>query len=299
VKRRILALSLLLTAGRTGSAQGHPLAPIIFRLPGGTRALAMGNANVGGRDDDVLFYNAAQLVSARGTSASTEWYTGANMLTTLSTTLPFASGGLGLGVQSLTYTAAGATLADPRSLGGAGTVPASGVVFAAGYAQRLLGARVGIESKLVDDESGGSRDMRGAFDAGLARDMLQGTFGLALQNVGEAIRTPEGRVPMPTRATLGYQGSGQPLGPLDLAASAAVTMTRGRRVSGGLGAELGYGWIDGYTISARGGARRPADDGEGRWTAGLGFTADRLTLDYAFETRHFGQSAHRVGLRIR
>lgn len=299
MSRWIVAAWLLLATARPGAAQGHPLEPILLRLAGGTRALGMANENVGGRDDDVIFYNAAQLASARGTSVSNEWFTRANFLTTVSTSLPFASGGLGLGAQSLTYSSAAGAPGDPRSLGGHGTQPASGLVLLAGYAQRLLGTRIGIVTKLVTDESGTYRDTRGAFDIGVARDVWQGTAGLALQNLGEAVRTPSGRIPIPTRATLGYQGGGLPVGPLDLVASAAVTMTRGRWVSGGLGAELAYGWLDGYTVSVRGGARRPADDGEGRWTAGLGFTADRVTVDYALETRRGGQDAQRLGLRVR
>jgi hypothetical protein len=39
-----------------------------------TRGLAMGNANLAGRDDDVLFYGPAQLAVARGTSVAAERY---------------------------------------------------------------------------------------------------------------------------------------------------------------------------------------------------------------------------------
>jgi hypothetical protein len=259
----------------------------------------MGNTDIGGRDDDVLFYNAAQLAVARGTGVSTEWFSGANTLTTFSTTLPFASGGLGFGVQSLDYSANGAPLETVSALGGSGALPASGLVLAAGYAQRLFGTRIGAIAKVVDDEEGSYRDMRSAFDAGIARDMLQGTFGFTVQNLGEAMRTPVGRVPMPTRAALGYQGGGLAVGPLDFAASAALTMTRGRSVGGGVGAELGYGWIDGYTISVRGGARLPSEGTQGQLTAGLGLTADRVTVEYALDAGRGGEAAHRFGLRIR
>jgi hypothetical protein len=299
LKSRIAAVLALAASAGAASGQGHPLAPVVLQLPGGTRALAMGNTDIGGRDDDVLFYNAAQLAIARGTSLSAEWYTHANTLTTFSTTLPFASGGLGVGIQSLQYSAAGAAPATVSALATSGAVPGSGFVLAAGYAQRLFGTRVGVITKLVDDELGSYRDMRSAFDAGVARDMLQGTFGLTVQNLGEAMRTPVGRVPMPTRTTLGYQAGGLAVGPLDLAAAGALTVTRGRSVGGGLGAELSYGWIDGYTVSVRGGARLPSEGTQGHLTTGIGLAADRLTLEYALDAGRMGQTAHRVGLRIR
>jgi hypothetical protein len=64
------------------------------------------------------------------------------------------------------------------------------------------------------------------------------------------------------------------------------------------GLEMGYSWLDGYSIALRGGARRP-ERGEGPLTAGAGFTMDRLSIDYALDTSTRGRVAHRLGLRIR
>ena len=46
------------------------------------------------------------------------------------------------------------------------------------------------------------------------------------------------------------------------------------------GAELGYSWLDGYSVALRAGARRPLPARQ-PFTAGAGFTMDRLSIDYA------------------
>ena len=49
---------------------------------------------------------------------------------------------------------------------------------------------------------------------------------------------------------------------------------------------------------ARAGVRRPVP-GEAPFTAGLGFTMDRLSIDYAVEALSGSRAGHRIGLRIR
>jgi hypothetical protein len=51
-------------------------------------------------------------------------------------------------------------------------------------------------------------------------------------------------------------------------------------------------------VTLRAGGRRP-EHGEGPFTAGLGFTVDRLSIDYALETLSGSRVANRIGLRIR
>src|SRR5690242_1686621 len=64
-----------------------------------TRGLAMGNANLAGRDDDVIFYGPAQLAVARGTSVAVERYLDGLASGTAATTSRLASGGIGVGAQ--------------------------------------------------------------------------------------------------------------------------------------------------------------------------------------------------------
>src|SRR5205085_2533644 len=70
--RAILSGALIVPA--LALAQSENVAPLILRLPSSARALAMGNVAVAARDDDVLFYNPAQLVAARGMSLSMEQF---------------------------------------------------------------------------------------------------------------------------------------------------------------------------------------------------------------------------------
>ncbi len=298
VHTRCLVAALLLGAAGTVQAQQYPLAPLVARLPGGTRALAMANADAGGRESDVIFYNPAQLASARGTDGSAEFYTGANLLVTLSTVLDFGPGTIGVGVQSLTFSNATPGVAVPDALGTSGPNPSSGLVLALGYAQSLFGMRAGVNAKLLEQSVGANRDSRGSLDAGLSRDLWRGTFGLTLQNFGPAFRTPVGRVSQPTRTSLGFTSGRYLAGPFDLMGSATASVIRGGHFVAGGGGEIAYSWLDGYTVAARGGVRRAAE-GEGPWTVGVGITADRISLDYAFESRDHRAGAHRIGVRIR
>ena len=70
---------------------------------------------------------------------------------------------------------------------------------------------------------------------------------------------------LPTRATLGAAAAGYPVGPFDLAASTAVSVRRGGRVSPAGGVELGYMPIDGVIVRR---PRRRAATGEERRGAG-------------------------------
>ncbi len=295
---RWLVAALLLGGAATAQAQEFPLAPLIARLPGSTRALAMANADAGGRESDVIFYNPAQLAVARGTGASAEFYTEANLLVTLSTVLDLGPGAVGVGVQSLTFSNPGFAYAAPDALGTSGVFPSSGLIFALGYAQPLFGMRAGINAKLMEQAIGTTRDSRGSLDFGLARDLLHGTLGLSVQNFGPAFRNYYGTVSQPTRTSLGFTTDRYLAGPFDLVAAATTSLLRGRDFVAGGGGEISYSWLDGYAVAARAGVRRETE-GEGPWTVGFGITADRLSLDYAFESRAKRHGAHRIGVRIR
>ncbi len=295
---RWLATVLMLSGAATVGAQEFPLAPLVARLPGSTRALAMANADAGGRESDVIFYNPAQLAVARGTGASAEFYTGANLLVTLSTVVDIGPGALGVGVQSLTFSNPGFAYAAPDALGASGAFPSSGLIFALGYAQPLFGMRAGVNAKLMEQSIGSTRDSRGSLDFGLARDLWRGTLGLSVQNFGPAFRSYYGPVSQPTRTSLGFTTGRYLVGPFDVMAAATTSLLRGRDFVAGGGGEVSYSWLDGYAVAARAGVRRAAE-GEGPWTVGFGVTADRLSLDYAFESRYHRHGAHRIGVRIR
>lgn len=298
VIRWLFAGSLLVAAAPGAGAQSYPLAPLIARLPGGTRALAMANANMGGRTSDVIFYNPAQIVDAGGTAASAEFYTGANLLVTVSTAFDIGAGALAVGVQSLTFSNPNSPFALPDALGTTGAEASSGLVLATGYSRRVFGFRAGLNAKLLQQAIGMARDTRGSLDAGLSRDLWRGTLGLVVQNVGPAFRTAVGTAPQPQRTSLGFSTGRYEAGMLDLSAAATTSLIRGRDFVAGGGGEVSYSWLDGYAVAVRAGVR-DATAGEGPWTAGLGLSADRVSLDYAFESRDHQSGAHRLEVRIR
>jgi hypothetical protein len=102
---------------------------------------------------------------------------------------------------------------------------------------------------------------------------------------------------MPLRTTLGA-ARGWSTNVFDFNATGAVSVLRDGFVVPAGGGEMSYSWLDGYTVILRAGGRRP-EHGENPFTAGLGFTVDRLSIDYALETLSGSRVANRIGLRIR
>jgi hypothetical protein len=257
----------------------------------------MGNVGITGRDDDVVFYNPAQLAVVRGTTISGEqdsetialdinrFVTGA-----LSSAMAFGSGGIGIGGLF------------SRSSFNVGNVfeNMTSVAAAAGAAQVFKGFRVGVAAKYQGENLVGRYESRGLADLGIARPFRQYfTGGLAVQNMVIG-GTDLGGV-TPTRATLGASGAG-PIGPYDLFLTAALSFDdRDHRVRPAGGVEINWSWLNGYNVALRVGARDPID-GQRPLTGGLGLTVDRISIDYAVET--LGQTSithagHRIGLRVR
>jgi hypothetical protein len=201
--------------------------------------------------------------------------------------------------------------------GGAG----ASLEASAGLAQAIKGTRFGIAAKYVADQAPGARVHRFAADIGVSRDFKRYfTAAVAVQNLGAATSVlcvyarfsptclpppdvinapgpPTTKIDLPLRSTAGVAGSG-PLGPLDVTVTAAVSMLRSDRVLPAAGGELAYSWLDGYSVALRAGIRRTMP-GEAPATAGVGFTMDRLSIDYAIEAMSGSRAAHRFGLRVR
>lgn len=259
--------------------------------PASARLLAMGDMGVASRDDDVLFYNPAQLVVARGMSVSGERTSSTDRSGALSSVTRFNGGGVAVGMtmaqdNTRVVCAAGPCLA----------VASSSVAAVAGLAQVYWGTRFGLNAKFAEEQISGSQATRGLVDAGVSRDFFRYlTAGLAVQNIGSADTT--GLSARPLRTTLGIAGAG-PEGPFDIAATMGASIDPLRRIHAAGGAELGWSWLDGYSIALRAGLRDPLA-GQRAFTTGAGFTMDRLSIDYALETLTGSRLGHRVGLRIR
>jgi hypothetical protein len=300
VKRLTLAL-LVLAATHPAAAQETGYGPLALTLPASTRMLAMGDIGVAGRDDDVIFYNPAQLTVARGTSFSiarlSETARGGGM----STVLRFGSGAIGFGVNYLEYQLTPASypitkgdIIDPNADLG---TSALGVI---GYAQTWKGFRLGAAAKYAMDAIDIERFGQVYGDAGIAHDYFRGryTTALSVQNIGASLSRGADRIPPPTTATFGVATSRQ-LGPLDGVATAGVSWSQQDDVTAGGGLELGWSWISGYNIAVRGGAHQARQGGDTEVMGGFGFTADRLTLDFAVQRLPDNRAGYQAGIRIR
>ena len=305
---------------QSGSTSGVPpiqvLAPTVLKFPASARMLGMGDVGVASRDDDVVFYNPAQLAIARGMSASGSRYSANAGGGALSSVTRFNNGGIGVGVSMIEYDALTPLLpGSPPTMNGHGGT-ASSIDAVIGLAQVYKSVRVGVAAKYVDDQLPDVRINRAAFDVGLAKDFMRFyTVALAVQNIGGSTTYPcpsctialsntppsptlNVRAELPLRTTLGMATSRQ-LGPFDGAATFGLSMLRSNLLRPAGGFELGYSWLDGYGLALRVGSASPSV-GESSATGGLGFTMDRLTIDYGAEASWSGRGVqHRIGLRIR
>jgi hypothetical protein len=287
-------------------AQSVDLAPLCLFLPASPRALALGNVAIASRDDDVLYYNPAQLVAARGMSMSIEQFSPTARTGALSSVTRFNSGGIAVGATVAEFDSPIGSYPIVRSdLVTGGPVAGSEASLVFGMAQVFKSLRVGAAAKFVEERIAQSRNSGTVFDVGLGRDFFGYTFGLAVQNIGESFG-PTSRPGteflgvnsrMPLRTTVGA-ARGWNTDVFDFSATAAVSTLRDGFVVPAGGGEVAYSWLDGYTVILRAGGRRP-ERGEGPLTAGLGFVVDRMSIDYALETLSGSRVAHRIGLRIR
>lgn len=283
-------------------AQAAGFGPIVLQLPASTRAIGFGNAYVGVRDPEAVFYNPANLGVRPGVAMSVERYGSGGTAGAIASSYVFGQFGFGIGAQMLDYDVAEAWYPagapNGKRLSVRGPFPASSLVAATALEMAYKGIRWGVTGKFAEDRIPGGRDGVLLADVGAAKELLLGTFGLTVQNLGMNPKIGGTSAALPTRATLGYAMGGYPLGPLDLAVSTAVSVRRGGRVSPAGGFELGYLPIEGVSFAGRVGARLPEKNAESPLTLGGSFTFDRLSIDYAFEP-YQGKDAHRVGLRIR
>ncbi|MEO5567294.1 MAG: hypothetical protein ABIR92_02305, partial [Gemmatimonadaceae bacterium] len=217
---------------------------------------------------------------------------------TMSTVLRLGPAGIGFGVNYLEYQTPGLTypitrddILDPSLSHG------TSVLGSVGFAQVYKGFRFGASAKYASDVVALDRFSSGYGDVGIGKDFGRYSTGLAVQHLGPPITRSSVEIKPPTTATLGIATS-RAVGPLDVLATAAV-IASDAQVAGGFGAEVGWSWINGYSIAARGGLHRPREVGIAGYTAGFGFTADRLSIDVAAELLSRDRVSYRAGIRIR
>ncbi|HET9426150.1 MAG TPA: hypothetical protein VFO55_12350 [Gemmatimonadaceae bacterium] len=297
MKRTIPAVLLMLSAG-TSAAQSSGYGPLALTLPASARALGMGNIAVAGRDDDVIFFNPAQLVVARGTSISLARTSETARGATMSTVLRLGPAGIGFGMNHFEYQAPLFTYPVTRDdVLNRNEARGTSTLGSVGYAQVIKGFRLGASVNYATDVLNIERFSAVYGDIGIGRDFGRYSTALAVQHLGPSLRRGSEKIEAPATATLGVATS-RAVGPLDVVATTALFANE-ERVSGGVGAEVGWSWISGYSVAGRAGFRQPKEAGVARYTAGFGFIADRLAIDVAAEILEGDHMSYRAGLRIR
>jgi hypothetical protein len=292
----LLPLALLVAPSGNAMAQ-RAYSPLVLRLPAGPRTLALGNTGIASRDDEVIFFNPAQLVNATGFSASAERFAPHAASGALSAVTRFNRGGIGIGMRFADYeTALGAFPATRAAMleRGLGGQTLEAVV---GFAQTIKGFRAGVAGKFAEEYTASTRLSKPLADVGIARDFRRMNIGLAVQNIGADEDVGADHIVLPLKTTLGL-GHTRSLGPYDVMVTGAVSLLRDDFVQPSGGIEMNYSWLSGYNIALRAGARRSAV-GEDPFTGGAGFTMDRLSIDYGFEMLSDKRLGHRIGLRVR
>ncbi len=303
MRARVAALAVVLILPGLASAQARGYGPLVLQLPASARAIGFGNAYVAVRDAEALFYNPANAGGRNTLAVSVERYGSEAFAGAFASAYAFGPAAVGIGAQLADYRVAGAGYPELAPNGEQLTVDgplgASSLVGAMSLAIPYKGFRWGVAAKIAQDRVASAREGVLLADVGAARELGPVSLGISVQNLGTSPRLLGTSAALPTRATLGASGGGFPVGPLDFAASAAVSVRRGGRVSPAGGGELSYMPIDGVIFAGRLGARLPEKDAEAPITLGASFSFDRVTLDYGFEPYQGEGSGHRVGLRIR
>jgi hypothetical protein len=296
-------------------AQAPATPPLVLLLPSSARTASLGNAWVAGRDAEVIFYNPAQLIGARqefGLSIARPGEAG----TMVSIASTYAAGRmsltLGWGVQVAGF-AVDAMVPYPYArdaLLTRGDADGLSALIAFGGAIVYKGFRIGGAGKYVSDHvrtppgsAAAVSVSRHAWlaDIGVARNVLRGVAAFSVQNIGRDsfANTPNGPTTLTTpRQYLAGWSTARPVGPLDLGLYSQVTMRKDWIAPAG-GVDVGYSWIDGYSVAFRLGARRPETLTERPVSVGAAFTADRLTIEYAMHCFDAGRTAHGVTVRWR
>jgi hypothetical protein len=285
------------------TAQAAGFGPIVLQLPASARAIGFGNAYVGVREAEAMFYNPAQLGVRPGVALSVERYGSAATAGAAASTYVFGRFGFGVGAQLVDFQTSSAgypgVAPNGEQLLAEGPLAASSLVASTALEMAYKGIRWGVTGKVAQDRALVARDGVLAADVGAAKEIGPVTVGATVQNLGVGAKMLGTSAAMPTRGTIGFAGGGLPVGPLDMAMSAAVSVRRGGRVSPAGGVELGYMPIDGVIFAGRVGARLPEKNAEAPITLGATFTFDRLSFDYGFEPYQGKGSGHRVGIRVR
>ncbi len=275
----------------------------VLELPSSTQAMAMGDAlDLSGTDSDGIFYNPALLARAAGFMLGGQRFRDAASQLTLSAAHEWYGGGLGVGLQALEWGAA----PDSAHLGGVDRLLEDGNAAVAEWAATVGWARtvpwklaVGAAAKLVGRRIGVERDVVGAVDLGVAREVGPLWLGLSARDLTADALAGDAAGQVPTSVSLAAALRRRPVGPLDVGAAARVTRRDDGEVTAGGGLEVAYWPIQGRTFIGRVGWQTVPEGGAKGLTLGAAFHGDDLIVAYAYRpVDAFGstEGLHRVSI---
>lgn len=293
-----ILLALLLALAPSAGASGAGADPFNFLfLDANARPVALGGAYTAlAADSNSLLYNPAGLGANRGHEATfmhNQYFQGiAQDYAAYASPL-----GWGANVNSLRFGDTTKTSYSNPSGTGLGEVGLSDLAFGAGYGREVVERlRVGAGFKLIRETIAGVSGQGYALDLGVQHDplALPGlTLGLALQNLGPAVKFQRAAENLPLNLRLGAAYRFSLLGQANTA-SFDLTKERSESPLFGLGVET----VAGGVLPIRLGFASRDQAGLGV-TFGLGWRHRNVAIDYALAA--FGDlgSAHRVSLTLR
>jgi hypothetical protein len=299
----LTVLTLALTASAGAQSYAPPAGPLVLLLPTSTRLAGLGNAGVSMRDDYAVFYNPALITQSNGIGGSFTRYGANGTLGALTSGVTVGPLNYGWGVSLVEFKARNGSSYPftPTELTSNGTREALSVNAAAGANFTYKGFRTGLGVNFTDDRVAAGRDAANGArhetyllgDLGVSHPLWQGTAALAFTNITDRDKLRH----VPTQIALGWNRLVQ-VGQFDVSWATQVS-ERDKRLGAAAGAELGYGWIEGWSAIIRAGAHREDYAGQRPMSIGGTLNADRLTFDYALEFYEGNRYAHHISVRWR
>ena len=307
--RNAIAVSGLLVAVHANAQDAGPLALV---LPISARAASLGNAWVAGRDEYVIFHNPALVNTTAmpfGVSVGSFGRHAFSLATAAGWTVGPINFGWGVHLVNFSIPRTAAYPYSLRSVLGSGDADVSSLQTVAAANMLWKGMRFGVGAKYAQDMAPHSVSAtssvvlptRGSAilaDLGVSRPLLSGTAGLAVQNIAAPYSLGTHSVSVPTQIALGWTALKQ-WGELDYGFATQVMARRHGWISPAAGLDVGYSWIEGYSMNGRVGARRPESKDERPVSVGAAFNADRLNVEYGLGFFAGNERVHRLTLRWR
>jgi hypothetical protein len=286
-------------------AQAPAEGPLVLLLPVSARAIGLGNASV--VDDYAIFYNPARIAPTNGIGLSFARYGSNGSFGAVASSTNIGPLSWGWGVELVQFRARIASTYPyaPEELVSDAARAALSVAAVVGAEYTFKGFNLGVGVKFTEDRVDPINTFlaSGATTAAIQRNLILSDVGtthallggraeFAVQNIGD-----RSSFPIPTTVKLGYARTVN-TSQLDFVFAGDV-LERGKWIGGGGGAEIGYGWIEGFSAALRVGARRPDTPGQQPLAIGGTLNADRLSLDYALEFFDGNRYAHHIAVRWR